>query len=92
MHFPLSDSTQWELTEQVADSVYPIIGSLEKKSAQGKITYNDDTPLRIPDWKRTGMFTTEIVKPQRKGTTEPHSKGAIIQAGRSRSPIRFYKS
>lgn len=70
MHFPLSDSTQWDLIEQVADCVYPIIGALEKKAAQGKVAYNDDTPVRIvevmqlnkkdPDRKRTGMFTTGI--------------------------------
>ncbi len=70
MHFPLSDSTQWDLIEQLADSVYPVIGALEKKAAQGKVAYNDDTPVRIvevmqlnkkdPDRKRTGMFTTGI--------------------------------
>jgi hypothetical protein len=70
MHFPLSDSTQWDLIEQVADCVYPIIGVLEKKAAQGKVIYNDDTPVRIveviqmnkkdPNRKRTGMFTTGI--------------------------------
>lgn len=70
MRFPLADSTQWDITEQVADSVYPIIGALERKAAQAKIIHNDDTPARIvevmqlnkkdPSRKRTGMFTTGI--------------------------------
>jgi hypothetical protein len=70
MNFPLPDSTQWDLIEQVADSVHPIFTALEKEAAQAKVIYNDDTPVKIvevmqlnkkdPSRERTGMFTTGI--------------------------------
>ena len=70
MGFPLSDSTQWDLIEQVADSVHPVFNALEKEAAQAKVIYNDDTPVKIievmqlnkkdPTRKRKGMFTTGI--------------------------------
>lgn len=70
MGFPLSDSTQWDLIEQIADSVYPVFNALEKEAAQAKVIYNDDTPVKIievmqlnkkdPTRKRKGMFTTGI--------------------------------
>jgi transposase len=70
MGFPLSDSTQWDLIEQLADSIHPIFNALEKQAAQAKVIYNDDTPVKImevmqlnkkdPTRKRKGMFTTGI--------------------------------
>jgi hypothetical protein len=70
MGFPLSDSTQWDLIEQVANSVHPVFNALEKEAAQAKVIYNDDTPVKIievmhlnkkdPTRKRKGMFTTGI--------------------------------
>jgi hypothetical protein len=71
LNFPLPDSTQWDLIEQVADSVYPVIRELESLSSQGEIVHSDDTPVRImevikankadPTRQRTGMFTSGIV-------------------------------
>lgn len=70
MYFPLPDATQWELAEQVADSIHPIFTTLEKKAARAEIVYNDDTPVKIvevmqlnkkdPTRKRRGMFTSGI--------------------------------
>lgn len=70
LHFPLSDATQWDLIEQVADSVYPVFGELERLAAQGEVIHNDDTPVRImevikanrqdPGRSRKGMFTSGI--------------------------------
>lgn len=70
MGFPLPDSTQWDLIEQVADCVHPVFGALEKQAAQAKVVYNDDTSVKIvevmqlnkkdPSRERTGMFTTGI--------------------------------
>lgn len=69
--FPLPDSTQFDLVEQVADCAYPVIGVLEKIAANGELSYYDDTSAKIlsviadnranPDKKRTGMFTTGII-------------------------------
>lgn len=70
MGFPLPDSTQWDLAEQVANSIHPIFTALEKKAAQADVVYNDDTPVKIvevmqlnkkdPNRKRKGTFTTGI--------------------------------
>lgn len=68
--FPLPDATQWDLIEQVANAVYPLIGALESVAACGELIHNDDTSVRIvevikankrdPHRKRKGMFTTTI--------------------------------
>src|SRR3990167_7293564 len=71
LDFPLPDSTQFDLVEQVADCAYPVIGALEKIAANGTLSHYDDTSAKIlsviadnranPDKKRTGMFTTGII-------------------------------
>lgn len=69
---PLPDSTQWQLIEEVADSVYPIFNYLEFLAAQGRLVHADDTTVRIfscilenkklqNSLKRKGMFTTGIL-------------------------------
>lgn len=66
--FPLPDSTQWDLIEQVADAIHPVIGALEEVAANGELIHNDDTNVSIvevirankedPTRERTGMFTS----------------------------------
>ena len=68
--FPLPDSTQWDLIQEVATCLTPIYEALETFAAQGHIIANDDTPFKIlevmkanqqdPKRKRRGMFTTCI--------------------------------
>src|SRR3990167_7878394 len=68
--FRLPDSTQWDLTESVADCGYPIVGVLEQMAANATNANHDDTRVKIldvmlanklaPDKKRKGMFTTCI--------------------------------
>lgn len=68
---PLPDSTQWQLIEEVTDTVYPIFYYLETLAAQGRLVHADDTTVRIlscilenkqpqANFKRKGMFTTGI--------------------------------
>ena len=67
---PLSDATQWELVEQVADGTYPIYEYLKKLGANQALVYQDDTGARIlsmirenrsdPPPPRTGMYTTVL--------------------------------
>jgi hypothetical protein len=67
---PIPDATQWDLIEQVANAVYPVIRALEEIAASGEVIHNDDTSVRIvevirankrdPTRKRRGMFTTTI--------------------------------
>jgi len=84
--FPLPDSTQFDLVEQVADCAYPIIGALEKIAANGTLSHYDDTGAKIlsviadnranPDKKRTGMFTTGILS-----KTNDNQKIALFYTG-----------
>ena len=67
---PLPDATQWELVEQVADSVYPIYETLKTLGANQPLVYQDDTGARLlslikenradPPPKRKGMYTTVL--------------------------------
>jgi len=84
--FPLPDSTQFDLVEQVADCAYPVIGALEKIAANGTLSHYDDTGAKIlsvisdnranPDKKRTGMFTTGIIS-----TINDNQKIALFYTG-----------
>lgn len=70
IHLPLSDATQWQLIEELARCVFPVLGALEILAAQGELISNDDTPVKIlevikanqadPNRKRKGMATTGI--------------------------------
>ena len=67
---PLSDATQWDLVEQVADSSYPVYEYLKTLGANQPLVYQDDTGARIlsmirenrtdPPPPRTGMYTTVL--------------------------------
>jgi len=69
---PLPDSTEWQLIEEVADTVYPVFHHLESLAVQGRLLHADDTTVRIlncmlenkktsTNVKRTGIFTTGIL-------------------------------
>lgn len=68
---PLSASSLWEKTEELADAIFPAHRELVRQAAQGKLHYNDDTNMPIlslikeneekKQGERTGMFTTAIV-------------------------------
>jgi len=74
LNFPLSDSTQWDLIEQLAGSCYPVFNALKTVAANGKLIQNDDTSLKILEvikqikegtaGNRTGMYTTGIIAEQ----------------------------
>jgi transposase len=71
---PLPHPTQWKLTEELSDDIYPIYYELERLAASGKIISHDDTTVRIlslmrenkekaarGEKGRTGMYTTGVV-------------------------------
>jgi hypothetical protein len=68
---PLPDSTQWQLIEQMANSVYRVFYYIEYLAAQGKAVFIDDTGSKIlsvilavkanPHLKRKGSFTSGII-------------------------------
>lgn len=71
---PLSDSTQWDLIEEVGDAAYPVFLCLEKLAANGKIVYQDDTKYKIlnlskeKDSDRSGVYTTNLTVETDKNT------------------------
>jgi transposase len=44
---PVSDATQWDQIEGVADCAYPVFEHLQVLAAQGEVIYQDDTSVRI---------------------------------------------
>jgi rubredoxin len=44
---PVSDATQWDQIEALADCAYPVYEHLQVLAAQGEVIYQDDTPVRI---------------------------------------------
>src|SRR5262249_22003748 len=75
---PVSDATQWDQIERVADCAYPVFEHLKTLAAQGEAIYQDDTHVRIlsliaenrrtqaddTSGARTGMYTTALVVQQ----------------------------
>jgi transposase len=75
---PVSDATQWDQIERVADCAYPVFEQLKILAAQGEVIYQDDTHVRIlsliaanrqaqaeeTSAERTGMYTTALVAQQ----------------------------
>jgi hypothetical protein len=75
---PVSDATQWDQIERVADCAYPVFEQLQTLAAQGEVIYQDDTHVRIVSLigetrqahaqgapaERTGMYTTALVVQQ----------------------------
>jgi transposase len=75
---PVSDATQWDQIERVADCAYPVFEQLQTLAAQGEVIYQDDTHVRIlsliaenrrtqaddTSGARTGMYTTALVAQQ----------------------------
>ncbi len=67
----LSDSTQFDLREDVANAIHPVLQAIEQLAANGSLLHNDDTPKKIldlmkenkslPKDARCGMQTTGIV-------------------------------
>jgi hypothetical protein len=44
---PVSDATQWDQIERVADCAYPVFAHLQALAAQGEVIYQDATHVRI---------------------------------------------
>jgi transposase len=66
----LPDSTQWDMSEDVANACNPVFKALITFAAQGELFFSDDTSMRIIKLKkkllaegaeRTGIFTSGIL-------------------------------
>jgi transposase len=70
---PLPESTQYEILQEAAQVLRPLLDELIRQAAQGEVVHNDDTGARIltlrgetppddaPTLTRTGTFTSAIV-------------------------------
>jgi hypothetical protein len=73
---PLPATTQWDVVQEAATSIVPVVDELARQAAQGKVLYNDDTTARILKFtaearaealppgakaERTGVFTSGVV-------------------------------
>jgi hypothetical protein len=76
LQIPLPASTQWEIVEDLARTLRPVLGALMQQAANGDVLHNDDTSMTVlalqrPDAPRgdpddvspdrTGVFTSGIV-------------------------------
>ena len=79
---PMPATTQWEIVEEAAELLKPMLEELIRQAAQGEVLHNDDTSMRVlrlarePSDKRTGVFTSGIV------AIESERKVALYFTGR----------
>ena len=73
---PLPASTQWEIAEEMAETIEPAFGELIRQAAQGEVVHNDDTTMKVlalmsreqppeqsrqEESQRSGIFTSAVV-------------------------------
>lgn len=64
---PLAQSTQWELLDDAATKLKPLLKELIRQAAQGDVLHSDDTSRKIlklerpEEDTRTGVFTSGII-------------------------------
>jgi len=76
LQIPLPASTQWEIVQDLARTLRPVLAALMQQAANGEVVHNDDTSMTVlalqrPDAPRgdpddiapdrTGVFTSGIV-------------------------------
>jgi transposase len=85
---PVPDATQWEQTELVGDSAYPIFKYLERMAAQGEVIYQDDTPQRvlalIKENQQAAAQARATGDPKAAARTGMQTTALIVQVGERR--------
>jgi len=70
---PVPDATQWDQTEIVGDSAYPIFKYLERMAAQGEVIFQDDTPQRV----------LAVIEENQQAAAQARANGASEAAART---------
>jgi len=80
---PVSDATQWDQIEVLADCAYPVFEYLKALAAQGEVIYQDDTPVRILSLiKENRQAEAQANDPsQPSGRTGMYTTGLVVQHG-----------
>jgi transposase len=80
---PVSDATQWDHIERVADCAYPVFEHLKVLAAQGEVIYQDDTPARIlsliKEHRQSEARADDASPPS--GRTGMYTSGLVVQSG-----------
>lgn len=69
LQIPLPASTQWEIVEDLATRIRPILRELIRQAANGAVVHNDDTRMTVLDLQRPGAprGDPDDVSPDRTG-------------------------
>ena len=59
---PLPPGTQWELAEEVADSILPVYLEIERQAAGGELLFIDDTPHLVLEAKKKLHMTGVVAR------------------------------
>ena len=84
---PVSDATQWDQVERLADCVYPVFEQLQTLAAQGEVMYQDDTGVRILTLLKenrqahAGAAQGQTPVPERRGM---YTTALVVDAGARR--------
>jgi transposase len=80
---PVSDATQWDQIEALADCAYPVFEHLKALATQGELIYQDDTPVRILSLiKENRQAEVQANDPsQPSGRTGMYTTGLVVQHG-----------
>jgi hypothetical protein len=97
LQMPLPASTQWEIVDDLATRIRPILSELMRQAANGAVVHNDDTSMTVLDLQRpgaprgdpddvspdrTGIFTSGIV-----ATRDGHRVALFVTGRRMRARI-----
>jgi transposase len=80
---PVSDATQWDQIEEVADCAYPVFEHLRVLAAQGEVIYQDDTSVRILSLLKENRQAEAQVHDQSPPSerTGMYTTGLVVQVG-----------
>jgi transposase len=69
LQIPLPASTQWEIVDDLAARIRPILTALIRQAANGEVVHNDDTSMTVLDLQRPGAprGDPDDVSPDRTG-------------------------
>jgi len=69
LQIPLPASTQWEIVEDLATRIRPILTELIRQAANGEVVHNDDTSMTVLELQRPGAprGDPDDVSPDRTG-------------------------
>jgi len=80
---PLPPSTQWDIVQSAAQSLWPVFEELQRQAAQGKLLHNDDTAMKILEHmgKRRQAALQDSAKDARSKDTVPTERTGIFTSG-----------